>query len=226
MVDETLNNEEVIENGEEVLENNEETPAENDEEIVDEPVEEQPIEQVLGVIYYDAISEDGMIMQSTESTAQAYKRGWLDNCLPIEDIARSADGHYYLKDKVPVKDLEKYKNMKLVELHEIAHKFEENECPDMVFMSSLGYPADGDRRSVQNVANLILVGEPTEYKFGDNSIHPCSVDDLKVLQVEMAKNGNNLYRQKFQMQYEISQLKTVEEVENYQIRFDMMDFSE
>lgn len=222
MVDETLNNEEVIENGEEVLE----TPVENDEEIVDEPVEEQPIEQVLGVIYYDTISDDGMIMEFTESTAQAYKRGWLDNCLPIEDIARSPDGHYYLKDKVPVKDLEKYKNMKLEELELYAHRFEENECHEMVFMSSLGYPADGDRRSVQNVANLILVGEPTEYKFGDNSIHPCSVDDLKVLQVEMAKNGNNLYRQKFQMQYEISQLKTVEEVENYQIRFYMMDFSE
>lgn len=53
MVDETLNNEEVIENGEKVLENNEQTPVENDEEIVEEPVEEQPIEQVMGVIYYE-----------------------------------------------------------------------------------------------------------------------------------------------------------------------------
>lgn len=200
----------------------------NNEEIVeDEEIqEEQPvIEQVMGVIYYESIFDNGMIGQFTESTALAYNFGWQDNVMSKDDVERSYDGHYYVKGKAPVKDLIKFKTMKLEELEQYAHRFEENECHEMVFMSSLGYPADGDRRSVQNVANLITVGEPTEYKFGDNSIHPCSVDDLKVLQMEMAKNGNNLYRQKFQMQYEISQLQTVEEVENYQIVFNMMDFT-
>lgn len=227
MSENTENLENALEENPNDLQNVSDEPVEpvEEEEFIEEP-EPEPIQQVFGVYYYDKIFDNGMLGQFTESTQLAYQLGWQDNVIQQSDTEKDFFGHTYVKGYAQKKSLEYAKIQKLAELKSEADKFEQNKCSDMVFISSLGFPVDGDRRSVQNVEGLIRIGEPTDFKCGDNVVRQLSVAELETIQLEMDKNGDNLYRQKFVMEYTIAQLQTVEEVENYPIVFNMMDFSQ
>ena len=50
-----------------------------------------------------------------------------------------------------------------------------------------------------------------------------SLDDLKVIKLEIQKNGCNLYQQKWAMKSRILNAKTLDEL-NFEIKFEMLDF--
>ena len=50
-----------------------------------------------------------------------------------------------------------------------------------------------------------------------------SLDDLKVIKLEIQKNGCNLYKQKWAMKSRILNAKTLDEL-NFEIKFEMLDF--
>ena len=50
-----------------------------------------------------------------------------------------------------------------------------------------------------------------------------SLDDLKVIKLEIQKNGCNLYKQKYDMKSRILNAKTLDEL-NFEIKFEMLDF--
>lgn len=52
-----------------------------------------------------------------------------------------------------------------------------------------------------------------------------TTDELKITKREISINAVNLYNQKWKMETEINSLENIEEVENYQIVFEMLDFS-
>ena len=182
-----------------------------------------------GVIFYDKIYENGRLGTNTQSAAMAYKLGFdiEHNYISINDVQWSdLDGKCYRKELCPMKDLTEKKQDKLAELSMITDQFEQNKCDSMYVVSSLGFRANADRRSLQNVSNLIDIGVETQFKDYDNQFHLLSVADLETLALEIKKNGANLYTQKFTMQYQISNLSSEQEIENFEIRFEMMDFSE
>lgn len=211
-----------------MTENNElENEIENVPEIVQEP---NPWDNApTGVIFYDKIYENGRLGTNTQSAEMAYKLGFdiEHNYIAISDVQRSdLDGGMYRKELCPMRGLTEKKQDKLAELSMIADKFEQNKCDSMFVVSSLGFRANADRRSLQNVSNLIDIGVETQFKDYDNQFHLLSVADLETLALEIKKNGANLYTQKFTMQYQISNLSSEQEIENFEIRFEMMDFSE
>lgn len=212
ILNEEVNNEEIVED-EEIQE----------EQPLDEP---QPIEQVAGVYYYDVMYNDGHIGQFTESTALAYSFGWQDNVIAQSDTERGYNGWLYVKGKAPVKGLDVLKAERLAEISAVAEAFEQMKCDSMYVTSSLGFRVNADRRSLQNIENMITLGESQQFKDYDNTFHYLSVDELKIIANEIIINGLNLYSQKFAMQQAVTSATEVEAIANLDLTFNMMDFTE
>ena len=228
-------NESVAENqSSDTIENNQDDSSVQEEqtmnnEIIEEeqPLEEpQPIQQVDGVYYYDQIYDDGHIGQFTESTALAYAMGWQDNIIEQSETERGYNGWTYIKGKAPVKGLDLVKAETLNEISAVADAFEQMKCDTMFVTSSLGFRVNADRRSLQNIENMITLGESQQFKDYDNTFHYLSVDELKIIANEIIINGLNLYSQKFTMQQAVTSATEVEAIANLDLTFNMMDFTE
>ena len=199
-----------------------EVPVVEEEQPLDEP---QPIEQVEGVYYYDVMYDDGHLGQFTESTALAYAMGWQDNIIEQVNTEKGYNGWTYVKGKAPVKGLDLVKAEKLNEISAIADAFEQMKCDSMYVTSSLGFRVNADRRSLQNIENMVTLGESQQFKDYDNTFHYLSVDELKIIANEIIINGLNLYSQKFAMQQAVTSATEVEAIANLDLTFNMMDFS-
>lgn len=213
------------------LGNNSENP-ENVQETIEEPQEPEPQpnpwdDAPENVYFYEKMYPDGHLGSFTQSAELAYKSGWgLENCILISETQQSdINGWTYRKSECPMKGLTEKKQDKLRELSRYADRFEQNKCDEMYVTSSLGFRANADRRSLQNVSNLIDIGEATQFKDYDDQFHLLGIQDLETLGLEIKKNGANLYSQKFTMQYQIANCQTESEVENFTIQFSMLDFS-
>lgn len=191
---------------------------------VEEIVEPEPIEQVFGVYYYDKIFDDGRLGQFTESTQLAYQLGWQDNVIQQTDTEKDWRGYTY-KGYAQAKSLEIAKQQKLAQLKQESEKYSAYECETMFVVSSIGFKINADHKSQDNIRGLIALDTPTAFKDFNNQFYQVSVDDLNTMLTECYANGASLYQQKFNMELEISQLQTVEEVDNYPIVFTMSDFS-
>lgn len=223
-----------LENGSENPENVSDNPETQDSEIPEEPEYQEPEPQPNpwddapeNVYFYEKMYPDGHLGSFTRSAELAYKSGWdIENYISIEDTQQSdINGWTYRKSECPMKGLTEKKQDKLRELSRYADRFEQNKCDEMYVVSSLGFRANADRRSLQNVSNLIDIGEATQFKDYDDQFHLLGVQDLQTLGLEIKKNGANLYSQKFTMQYQIANCQTESEVENFTIQFNMLDFS-
>lgn len=183
-----------------------------------------------GVYFYEQIYEDGHLGLYSPSAELAYKSGWdiEHNYVPIEETQESdlTGLRYFPKSLCPMKGLEDFKTDLLNKISAYADRYEQNKCDEMYVISSLGFRANADRRSLQNVENLIRLGQETVFKDYDNQFHSVSIQDLETLLMEISANGSNLYNQKFQMQFAVMNLTTEQELENFEIQFEMMDFTE
>ena len=121
--------------------------------------------------------------------------------------------------------LEEIKAQKLAKLSSLSSEFEKTENKEMVVQSSLGFRINADPKAKRNIDTLIEL-EVSTFRDYDNEIHlDMTTDNLKTIKREISMNAVNLYNQKWKMETEINSLESVEEVENYQIVFEMLDFS-
>lgn len=111
-------------------------------------------------------------------------------------------------------------------LSEESKKLNNRDNPSMYLTSSLGFRVNADPKSIDNVDSLISIGdEITQFMDYDNVLHELSLDDLKVIKLEIQKNGCNLYKQKWDMKSRINACTTIEELNAIEIKFTMHDFS-
>ena len=124
-------------------------------------------------------------------------------------------------------DIEDVRNAKLFEISRIADSFEQSKCEGMYIDSSLGFRINADRRSQQNIEGLIKVlgDNKTMFKLYDNEFRELDINDLNILIVECIQNGLNLYSQKFALQTQVIGLETIEEIENFEVKFEMSNFN-
>lgn len=149
-----------------------------------------------------------------------------ENGYYIEEIEPLEDGTRQFTIKEPTKpSLEEIKAQKLAKLSSLSSELEKTENKEMVVQSSLGFRINADPKAKRNIDTLIEL-EVTTFRDYDNEIHlDMTTDDLKTIKREISMNAVNLYNQKWKMEVEINSLESVEEVENYQIVFEMLDFS-
>ena len=123
-----------------------------------------------------------------------------------------------------IPSLEEAKAQKLTELNALSSELEQTENKKMVVTSSLGFRINADPKAKRNIDTLIELGIST-FRDYDNEDHlDMTTDNLKTIKKEISMNAVNLYNQKWKMETEINSLESVEEVENYQIVFEMLDF--
>lgn len=127
----------------------------------------------------------------------------------------------------PEKTLDELKSDKLAELTAITSKFDNQLVnTDMIIKSSLGFTINADLRSQNNLRGLITVGaEPVNFVTADNSAKSLSIEQLNVLLNEAIKNGENLYKTKWELRDRILNSSSVEELNSIKFNFIMLDFS-
>lgn len=125
-----------------------------------------------------------------------------------------------------IPSLEEAKTQKLAELNSLSSELEQTENKNIVVTSSLGFRVNADPKAKRNIDTLIELGIPT-FRDYDNEDHlDVTIDDLKTIKREISMNAVNLYNQKWTMEEEIKSLKSVEELDNYHITFQMLNFNQ
>lgn len=163
----------------------------------------------------------------TDDDDYSNKAKWCnENGYYIEEIEPLKDGTRQFITKEPyMPSLEEIKAQKLAELNSLSSELEKTENKIMVVTSSLGFRVNADPKAKRNIDTLIELGIPT-FRDYDNKDHlDMTIDDLKTIKREISMNAINLYNQKWVMEEEIKSLKTVEEVNNYRISFEMLNFN-
>ena len=96
----------------------------------------------------------------------------------------------------PLPELEAYKEQRKVEL-ETLHEAAESEAH---ILSSLGFEIDANDRANRDVAGLLITtaeGETVQFCDYSNVMRTVSRSDLQTMQVEIIKNAQSLYAQKW-----------------------------
>ena len=114
----------------------------------------------------------------------------------------------------------------LDKLTEESKKLNNRDNPSMYLTSSLGFRVNSDPKSIDNIDSLISIGdEITQFMDYDNELHELSLDDLKVIKLEIQKNGCNLYKQKWDMKSKILGASSIDQLKDIKIIFEMMNFA-
>ena len=147
--------------------------------------------------------------------------------MELLDVEQAYDGSYYLKGYAPTKALSELKSEKLSELTAITSKFDNQLVNnEMIIKSSLGFTINADLRSQNNLRGLITIGiEPVNFVTAGNSVQSLSLEQLNVLLKEAIKNGENLYKTKWELRNRILNSSSVEELNGIKFNFVMLDFS-
>lgn len=141
--------------------------------------------------------------------------------------ASIADGTLTVVEVTDADKLADAKTTKLEELNTIAHKFDDAlVCEEMIITSSLGFKANADLRSQNNIAGLINADvEPVQYCDAENQFHSLTLENLKTLQQECIALGLSLYQQKWVYRNKINSATTIDELKAIEIKFVMSDYS-
>lgn len=145
------------------------------------------------------------------------------------ETKRDDDNNITVVKKTPVPEptLDELKEKKLAELTAAGHQFDNqlvNE--DMIINSSLGFKANADLRSQNNINGLIAAGqEPVAYVDSQNAVHSLTLAQLNTLLAECIENGQNLYKIKWNIREQIINSTSIEELNSIKFEFTMLDFS-
>ena len=138
---------------------------------------------------------------------------------PTEEGARQFQ---IKKPKEPT--LEELREQKLNELSSQASRFEQTENKDMVLTSSLGFRVNADPKAKRNIDTLIELRVQV-FRDYDNQDQSVTLEDLETIKREISLNALNLYNQKWTMQAQVMALETIEDIKNYEIKFEMLNFN-
>lgn len=169
--------------------------------------------------------EIGLIF--TDDDDYTNKVNWCnENGYYIDEIEPLEDGTRQFQIKKPKEStLEELREHKLNELSSEASRFEQTENKDMFLTSSLGFRVNADPKAKRNIDTLIELQVQT-FRDYYNVIHTnITVQDLETIKREISLNAVNLYNQKWAMETEINSLETIEDIKNYEIKFEMLNFT-
>ena len=147
--------------------------------------------------------------------------------MKLLDVEQAYNGQWYLEGYAPSQPLEELKEKKLDELTTAGHQFDNQLVNEnMIIKSSLGFKANADLRSQNNINGLIAANkEPVAYVDSQNAVHTLSLAQLNTLLAECIENGQYLYQQKWAYRAQINACTAKEELAAITFDFRMKDFS-
>ncbi len=157
----------------------------------------------------------------------------------MQDFCDADSEHYRVKrgedlswsvEAIPPKTFEEVKADKVRELQTKSASFETNLNKDMYFKSSLGFKCNGDRRTKDNLQDLIMYFDAqtkatVAYRDYDNQMQQLNKEQLQTLLREHIENGQDLYNQKWELENRLNQAHTIEDLNAINIVFTMKDFT-
>ena len=131
-----------------------------------------------------------------------------------------------VQEEMPEKPLEELRKEKLAALNSAFASVESGAW----VMSSLGFKADANTTANTNIEGLIksmsaLGQETVIFCDYDNVYREVTLEGLQTLQLEVIRNGQSLYAQKWAFRNAINAAQTKEELDAVVVEFVMMDFS-
>ena len=140
-------------------------------------------------------------------------------------------GVTYTEEPDPTPSLETLKARKNAELEKAFLQWYEK---DAVVVSSLGFTADSDARSMMDVSGIVtaLEAQPEETRttvaFMDstNTPHMLTLEQVQTLQLEIIQNGQAAYQRKWELRTAIENAEDDEALTAIAIKFESMDFSQ
>ena len=112
-----------------------------------------------------------------------------------------------------------------------AAKFEDNLNKDMYFTSSLKFKVNGDRRTRDNLQDLVTFFDAQQkegkvsYRDYDNKEQKLTKESLQTILKEHITNGQNLYKQKWEKEQKIAAANSFDDLKAISTDFEMSDFS-
>ena len=139
-------------------------------------------------------------------------------------------GVTYKETPDPEPTLEELKQRKLNQLEQSFLRWYET---DATVVSSLGFTADSDARSMMDVSGIVTALEsvPEEsrstvaFMDSSNEPHELTLDQVKTLQLEIIQNGQSAYQQKWSLRTAIESAENAEALEAIVTSFTGLDFS-
>ena len=137
-------------------------------------------------------------------------------------------GVTYTEEPDPEPDVESLRTEKLGELERAFMSWYEYGA---VCTSSLGFEVDADSRAMMDVNGLVTASENGEPRSSvvfmdhNNVPHDLTAEQLKVVQMEIIMNGQDAYRQKWELRTAIQAAETADAITAVEINFVGMDFT-
>ena len=130
-------------------------------------------------------------------------------------------------------DIEDQKKVKLSALDGAFLEYRNSK--DAFLISSLGFKVNANVVAFDNVTGLVArleyaksqgnANEKVEFMDFDDILRDLSLEDLKILQVEISVSGSNCYSQKWKLREQIQNAQTEQELKAIEITFSSSDFS-
>ena len=133
-------------------------------------------------------------------------------------------------EKIPEKTVEEVRTEKMRALDAAFMSWYEDGA---TVVSSLGFEADSDQRAITDVNGLVTAVEAQAtlsdsgviFMDAHNEGHQLTLDQLKILQLEIIGAGSAAYQEKWKLRDAIEKAKTKKELEKIEIAFHPADFS-
>lgn len=155
--------------------------------------------------------------------------GLTDNEIQVGWILKSDTerGTYFEKPEVTV-DPESFESKQAALKERLAIAFDQVQ-QEAYIVSSLGFRANAGQRAYRDVDGLVKQMEAegletVDFRDYDNVFQPITLPEAKTLELEIIKNGQSIYLQKWDFEGKIADATTVEELDAISISFEMLDF--
>ena len=158
---------------------------------------------------------------------------WLD-VTGVEDVGAGyvirfspERGAYFEAPQLPETPEETLESRRAAKLEMLSQQFEQASARAFID-SSLGFRADADETAYRDVDGLVvLLSDQPEQTVSfcdyDNLMQPLTLEQLRVLQKEIARNGTYLYEQKWALREAIESAESVEELDGVTIAFPYLN---
>ena len=131
----------------------------------------------------------------------------------------------------PEPTLDELKAAKLLKLDTVFLSWYEDKA---TVTTSLGFVADSDNRAMMDVSGLVTTLEAQSvesrstvtFMDANNQPHLLSLEQLKMVQLEIVQNGQSAYQQKWALRTAIKEAQNKEDLEAIEIKFTAEDYSE
>ena len=143
----------------------------------------------------------------------------------VENKVEMIDDKYVITYDLEYKPFDEVKNLRL---QEIERKFDSISDHAHV-MSSCGFMIDANEKAHRDIEGLIKInkaeGAETElFRDYNNEYHSVTLEQLETMQIEVIKNGQNIYKQKWFFEHQLEICTTVEELVAVNIEYENMNF--